>query len=398
MSRPSSIDTLCIHAGRPQCDGDPLVAPLVQSTAYLRAGLDSTAPHAYSRVSNPTVDALEQALGALEQSPPAVTFASGLAAETALFLAFLRAGDHVICGRAVYGGTTRLLRHLFAGLGVDATFVDATRLEEVAAAFRARTRLVLVETPANPTLELTDLDQVARLVHAHGALLAVDNTFLTAALQRPLDHGADFSVYSTTKFVEGHGVALGGAIVARDADALARLRFVRKCTGGIQTAWHAWLTLQGLRTLPLRLARQAATAERIAAALAHAPGLRRVLHPSRATGEQARIARGQHRGGHGAVVTFELPDGAAAQRFARALELVRLAEHVGSVETLLTHPATMTHADVDPAARRAAGISDGLLRLSVGLEAAEDVLADLERGLAAVERGATREAPCPARA
>src|SRR5262249_27115104 len=212
---------------------------------------------------------------------------------------------------------------------------------------------------------------------AHGAALAVDNTFLTPALQRPLEHGADFTVSSTTKFVDGHGAALGGAIVSRDPAALERLRFVRKCTGGIQTPWHAWLTLQGLRTLPLRIERQSATAERVANALAARGGLVRVLHPSRATGEQAAIARRQHQGGHGAVVTLELPDGEPAARFARSLRLVRLAEHVGSVETLLTHPATMTHADVAPEARRAAGMPDGLLRLSIGLESPEDILADL---------------------
>jgi cystathionine beta-lyase/cystathionine gamma-synthase len=389
--------TLCAHAGQGRRDGEPLVHPIVQSTAFARDGLESTAPHAYSRVSNPTVAALEETLGTLEDAPPAVAFATGLAAETALLLATVRAGDHVVCGRAVYGGTTRLLSRIFADLGVAATLVDSTDPQAVAAALRPCTRLVFVETPANPTLQLTDIGALAGIAHAAGALLAVDNTFLTPVLQRPLDLGADVSVLSTTKFVEGHSAALGGALVARDPELLARLRFIRKSTGAIAAPFNAWLTLQGLKTLPLRLARQSSSAQRIAEELAGRPEIARVLYPTLLGPAARALAARQHLGAHGAVLAFEPAGGLpAARAIAARVRLCRLVEHVGSVETLLTHSASMTHADVPADERRAAGIPDGLLRLSVGLEEPEDILDDL---LAALTAGAQpeREAACATR-
>lgn len=379
---------ICPNLGHGPGDGDPLVAPLVQSTTFRRDGVGSNPPHQYSRVSNPTVAALESALGALEDAPPAACFTTGLAAETALFLALLKAGDHVVCGRSVYGGTTRLLRSLLPDLGIDATFTDATDLDAVRRAVGARTKLLLVETPANPTLDVTDLAACAAIAHERGARLAVDNTFLTAVGQRPLDFGADVTVQSTTKLVDGHALALGGAIVSRDAALLERVRFVRKSTGAIQTPFDAWLTLNGLRTLPVRLERQSRTAETVAGWLAPQPSVVAVHHPSLATGRARALAEAQHLGTHGTVVSFELDGGLDAGRaFAQALTTCTLAEHVGSIETLLTHPASMTHADVDPAERRAAGLSDGLLRLSVGLEPAGAIIDDLARGLAAAACG-----------
>lgn len=396
-ARPS-LATLCAHAGGGNADGEPLVAPLVPSTTFCRDGVESRAPHQYSRVSNPTVAALERALGSLEDAPPAVAFGSGLAAETALFLAVLRAGDHVVASRALYGGTTRLLEEVLAPLGVAATFVDTTDVAATRDALTARTRLLFVETPANPTLDVSDLSALAGLARDAGALFAVDNTFLTAVLQRPLDLGADVTVTSTTKFVDGHSAALGGAVVARDAELVERLRWVRKCTGAILSPWNAWVTLQGLKTLPLRLARQSDSARRIAAALAERPDVRVVHHPSLAEGEQRRVAERQHLGGHGAVLSFE-PRGGLAR--ARALvtrtRLCRLVEHVGSVETLLTHSASMTHAGLAPERRAAVGVTDGLLRVSVGLEEPEEILADLELALDATTRAGEEVAPCDLR-
>lgn len=388
-------DTLCARAGQGQHDGDPLVTPIVQSTTFCRAGLDSRAPHAYSRVSNPTVDALEHALGALENAPPAVAFASGLAAEAALFFGLLRSGDHVVCGQAVYGGTTRLLQQLLAGLGVETTFVDTTRVADVAAALRPGTRLIFIETPANPTLDLTDVAAVARVAHDAGALLAVDNTFLTAVLQRPLDCGADLSVYSTTKFIDGHSAALGGAIVARDERLLERLRFIRKCTGGIQTPLNAWLTAQGLKTLPLRLRRQSETARCVAEWLAGRPQVTRVLYPTFRPDAETAIARRQHLGHHGAVVSFELAGGREpAQRLLRHTRLFRFVEHVGSVESLITHPATMTHADVPPRQRERVGVTDGLVRLSIGLEDPADLIEDLRDAIQSATVESSDATPC----
>ena len=386
---PLDFATRCAQAGRGRGDGEPLVPSIVQSTTYARDGLSSAAEHCYSRVSNPTVSALEAALGSLEDAPPAVAFATGLAAETALFQALLRAGDHVVVSRALYGGTTRLLRQVLERSGIAATFVDTRDLESLERAFRPSTRLLFLETPANPTLDLTDLAAASALARARGIRVAVDNTFLTAALQQPLDLGADVSVYSTTKFIEGHSVALGGALVARDPALLEELRFVRKCTGAIQSPFGAWLTLLGLKTLPLRLARQSESAELIAGRLARREDVVRVHYP---TLSDPGLAARQHRGAHGAVLSFELAGGyERACAVLRHVELCTLVEHVGSVESLLTHSASMTHGSVPPEERRAAGVSEGLLRLSVGLERPADVLADLER---AFERSAEEVASC----
>jgi len=387
-----AFQTLACGLGQPAGCSEPLVTAIVQSTTFTRAGTDDDAPHQYSRVSNPTVSVLESALGRLEDAPDAVCFASGLAAETALFLALVKAGDKVVCGRSVYGGTTRLLRDLLEPLGVETVFVDASDALAIEGAVDARTRVVFVETPANPTLELTDIRAAARAAKRVGAKLVVDNTFLTAVVQRPLDLGGDVSVYSTTKFIEGHSAAPGGAVVSRDEAVLERVRWVRKSTGAIQSPLHAWITLQGVKTLPLRFERQSRTAAEVARELAGLGSLRRVLHPSLEGFGQKRLAREQHQGGlHGAVVTIELDEEACDVRaFLGALRLCRLVEHVGSVETLVTHPATMTHADVPALQRRAAGLTDGLVRISVGLESSAAIAGDLSRALAVSRGGAAR--------
>ncbi|MCA9280476.1 MAG: aminotransferase class I/II-fold pyridoxal phosphate-dependent enzyme [Phycisphaeraceae bacterium] len=399
LSAPLGLDpdTLCAGLGIGGGDGEPLVTPLIQSTTFCRDKVGSNAPHQYSRVSNPTVAALERALGALENAPPAVAFATGLAAETALFLSLLNSGDHVVCGRTVYGGTTRLLQQLLPDFGITTTFVDSTDLHPVRLAIRPSTRLVFIETPANPTLDITDIRSVADIAHAAGALLAVDNTFLTPILQQPLDLGADISVYSTTKFIEGHSVALGGSLVSRDPTLLERFRFIRKCTGAIQTPFNAWLTLNGLKTLPLRLRRQSESAEIIARWLADRDEISRVYYPSLSICTSRSLIERQHLGFHGAVISFELTGGIeSARRFAESLERCALVEHVGSVSTLITHPASMTHADISVDERLDVGITDGLLRLSIGLESPGAIIADLERALASVNVGRGEVLTCAA--
>lgn len=378
-------NTLAVRGGRgPDPWSRALVTPLVQSTTFVGESLDAPPPHAYSRVSNPTVSALESRLGAIEDCLPAACFGTGLAAETALFLAMLKAGDHVALGEAIYGGTVRLVRELLAGLGVLHTFVDTTDARNVAAAITPRTRLVFIETPANPTLSLTDVAGVAAVAHDAGALLAVDNTFLTPAIQRPLDLGADACVYSTTKHIEGHSAAMGGAITSRDERLIGRVRWVRKCTGSIQAPLNAYLTERGLATLPLRLREHSRNAQRIAEWLAERPGVARVYYPGLPDFPQRDLAQRQHAGGlHGGVVSFEVEGGFGAVRaFLSRLRLCSLVEHVGSVETLITHSASMTHADVPRDQRLRVGITDGLVRLSVGLEDPADVIADLDRALA----------------
>jgi cystathionine beta-lyase/cystathionine gamma-synthase len=363
----------------------PLVGSLAQTTTFHQSHIGQTGCHSYSRVSNPSVDESEVVLGAIENCPPAICFGTGLGAETALFLALLRAGDHAVVGDAIYGGTTRLFRQVLSELGITSTFVNTSDPASVERAITPRTKLVFIESPANPTLVLTDIAAIAAITKRHGVPLAVDNTFLTAVLQRPLELGADISVYSTTKLIEGHSSACGGAIVSRDTAILDKVRWIRKCTGGIQAPLNAWLTTRGVKTLPLRIRQQSKNSQVIAEWLALNPHVSKVNYPGLADHPQRELADRQHLEGlHGAVISFEVVGGAVAgKRVLEGAQLCALVEHVGSVETLLTHPVTMTHADVPPEQRRAAGITDGLIRLSVGLEEPEAIIADLAQAIAA---------------
>ncbi len=363
----------------------PLVGALAQSTTFHQSKIGQVGGHSYSRVSNPSVDESEVVIGAIEDCPPAVCFGTGLGAEAALFLAVLKAGDHAVVGDAIYGGTTRLFRQVLNELGITSTFVDTSDARNVEKVITPRTKLVFIETPANPTLALTDIAAIAAVTKKAGVLLAVDNTFLTAVLQRPLELGADISVYSTTKLIEGHSAACGGAIVSRDGALLDKARWIRKCTGGIQAPFNAWLTTRGLKTLPLRIRQQSRNSQVIAEWLASNPHVAKVNYPGLAGFPQAELAARQHLEGlHGAVISFEVVGGAVAgKRVLEGAKLCALVEHVGSVETLLTHPVTMTHADVPPEQRRAAGITDGLIRLSVGLEEPEEIIADLAQAIEA---------------
>jgi len=374
--------TLAVRGGR---RNDPVqgsvLTPVHQSTTYARPDLDAPVPYSYSRQDNPTVAALEDALGAVEDAPSALAFSSGMSAITTLCLSTLETGDHVVLGDPVYGGTVRLAREVLANLGVDVTFADAAAPEQVAAALTPRTRLVLIESPANPTLRLSDIAGTAEVCRRHGALLAVDNTFLTAVGQRPLDLGAQVSVYSTTKYIEGHNATIGGALVTRDADLRQRCFHRRKTLGTIQAPWDAWLTLRGLTTLPLRLERHSRNALRVAGWLEQQPGIIAVHHPGLASFAQRELAQHQQHLG-GGLVAFTLEGGLTAGRqLLGGLSLCILAENLGAAETIITHPASMTHADVPADQRRAAGIDDGLVRLSVGLENPEDIIADLARAL-----------------
>jgi len=361
------IETQCIHAGlSPDPTTGAILTPIFQSTTFVQPRVGEDTGFTYSRSGNPTVAALERQLGALEGAE-AACFGTGMAAITALLLATCCAGDLVVVSSVVYGGTTRVLRDVLARFGLRFRADPPQAIDPTGA------RLVLVETPANPTLVLTDIAKVAARCKAAGALLAVDNTFLTAALQQPLALGADFSVYSTTKYVEGHNSTVGGAVVGQDLEAL---RFVQNATGCGQKPWEAWLTLRGLKTLPLRMERHSESALALALFLQGHPRVRAVYHPLLREPELARRQQ-LHWGG---MVAFEVEGDAVAVM--NALQLCSLAENLGAVETLVTHPATMTHACVPPAQRLAAGISDGLIRLSVGLEHLDDLRADLERGLA----------------
>lgn len=372
--------------GEPDPATGAVVTPIIQSATYHQPRVGEHRGHTYSRASNPTVSALERCLGQIEHAPPGVCFASGLAAETALFLALLKSGDHVVVGDVVYGGTVRLLRQVLGGLGVQSTFVDLSSPGALAGAIRKDTRLIFVETPANPTLKLTDIRAAASIARAAGVLLAVDNTFLTPVIQKPLDLGADISLYSTTKLIEGHNSTIGGAIVSRDEALLERLRFIRKSVGSIQAPHDAWLTLRGVRTLPLRVRQQSESALRIARWLERREGVSRVIFPGLDSFPQRDLAARQHATAHGElhgnVVSFEVEGGVSrAVRMLNNLSLCLLAESLGAVETLVTHPLTMTHGDVPREERERIGITDGLIRLSVGLEDPADIERDIDRAI-----------------
>jgi cystathionine beta-lyase/cystathionine gamma-synthase len=379
--------TIAVHAGRsPDSEHGALVPPLVQSTTFAQRGLGNPGAHTYSRTSNPTVAALEEALGALEDAPPAVAFGSGMAAITTLVLTLARPGSEIVVSDPVYGGTTRLLGEILGPWGIVPRPVDLTSPETLRGALSARTSLVLVESPANPTLSLVDLSAAARDCRERSIPLAVDNTFLTPLVQRPLDLGALVSIQSTTKYCDGHNTTIGGALVSRDLALLARLRRTRKTVGSIQSPFDAWLTLRGLTTLPYRHAQQSRTAATIARFLSTHASVANVLHPALDNFPQRSLALKQHGDGddrQGAIVSFTLQGGQEkVERFVSRLRLVSLAENLGAAQTLLTHPVTMTHADVPEALRARGGITDGLLRLSAGLEDAGDLIADLTWALA----------------
>ena len=374
--------TVAIHGGlSPDPATGAILTPIYQSTTYVQEAVGVHKGFTYSRAANPTVDALERALGALENAPPAVCFATGMAAIATLFFSVLKTGDHAIVSEVVYGGTVRLFQQLLGGLGISCSFVDASDTRAVEDAITPQTRIIFVETPGNPTLKLCDVAAIAAIAHRHGIKLAVDNTFLTAVLQPVLDLGADISVLSTTKYIEGHNSTVGGSLATRDQALLERFRLVRKTLGSIQSPQEAWLTLRGLKTLPMRLERHSSNALRVAEWLEQHGNVERVLYPGLASFPQPELAARQHKL-HGGMLAFEVAGGAeAGAAVMNAVKLCSLAENLGAVETLITHPASMTHADIPRATREALGISEGLVRLSVGLEDPADIIADLEQAL-----------------
>ena len=377
-----NFDTLALHAGTyPDPTTGAILTPIYQTTTYRQEAVGQDKGYTYSRSANPTVSALERRLAALEGADCCTCYGTGLAATTALSLALLSAGDRVVVSQAVYGGTVRLFRQVLANFRVEAEFVDTSDEQALAEALRPPTRFLFIETPANPTLRVTDIQLAARLAKEADALLIVDNTLLTPALQRPFELGADVVLHSTTKFIEGHNATIGGALITRDADLHERFLFARNAIGAIQSPFPAWLTLQGVKTLPLRMARHSESALRIARFLIANDRVTKVIYPGLESFPQFELVQRQQRSG-GAIVAFEVEGGVKAGiRLMNSVRLCALAENLGAAETLITHPASMTHADVPPKQREAAGITDGLVRLSVGLEDPLDLIRDLERAL-----------------
>lgn len=388
MSRALGFDTLAVHAGEaPDLAGSgDVVVPVHLASTFARGALDQPPRgYEYSRSGNPTRDTLETRLAALEGGEHGIAFASGLAAETAVFLTLLRPGDHVIAFDDLYGGSRRLLTQIFGERwGVSVTYVDARAPGAVVDAFRPETRLVWLETPTNPMLRLCDIRAISAAAHGRPrCLVAVDNTFATPVFQQPLALGADVVVHSTTKYLNGHADSVGGVVITSNAGLHERLRFHQNAAGAVLSPFDSYLVLRGLRTLALRMRAHARNAARIAEWLGERQDVARVIYPGLESHPQHDLARRQM-SGYSGMVTFELSGGAArARRFLEALEIPRLAESLGGVESLVESPALMTHASVPAEARAALGLSDGLVRLSVGIEDSEDLLADLQQALAA---------------
>jgi len=358
--------------------------PIYLSSTYAFPGFERPGAHEYSRTSNPSRDLLAGALARLEGGAGAVVTASGMAAVD-LVLSLVRPGDLVLAPHDCYGGTYRLLAQRAERGHLDLAFVDQADPAALDAALARRPKLVLVETPSNPLMRVSDIRAIALRAHAAGARVAVDNTFLSPALQRPIALGADFVLHSTTKFINGHSDVVGGAVIAADPAAAEELAAWANIAGTAGAPFDAYLTLRGLRTLFPRVERQSANAAAVASFLADHPAVAAVHYPGLATHPSHALAASQQQG-FGAMLSFELAGGTGAvRRFVEAVGVFTLAESLGGIESLVAHPATMTHAGMGAEARRAAGISDSLLRLSVGLEAEADLLADLARALAAAD-------------
>ncbi len=376
-----------IHAGvEPDPVTGAILTPIYQSTTYVQESIDNylSKGYSYSRSGNPTVRALENKLNILEGGADCRAFSTGMAATTATMMALLNAGDHAIVSDVAYGGTYRLSTMILPRFGIEFTFVDTSNPDAVRAALRDSTRLIFTETPANPTLKLTDIAAISEIARERSIPHAVDNTFLTPYYQRPLEMGADLSIHSTTKYFDGHNATVGGAVISATQELDEAIKYVQNTIGSIMSPQVAWLTMQGCKTLSVRMDAQCANAMAIAEYLEGHPKVDKVCYPGLASFEQQQLATEQA-SGFGAMIWFEVKGGIrAGKKLMDSVKLWALAENLGSVESLVTHPVTMTHADVDEAERKRVGITDGLVRLSVGLEAVEDLIEDLEQGLANV--------------
>jgi cystathionine beta-lyase/cystathionine gamma-synthase len=370
--------TRAIHVGNEKCpETGAVVRPLHLSSTFVQPGAGKWGEYDYSRSGNPTRKALETTLASLEVGCGALAFASGMAA-THCVVAMLKTGDHIVAGSDIYGGTYRLLHKVTNRAGIGVTLVDSTDPKNVAAAISSATKLVWIESPGNPLLTITDIAACAEIAHRRGALLGVDSTFATPVLTRPMELGADIVMHSATKYLGGHSDLVGGALVVRDKSLFDELYFVQNATGAILGPMESFLCSRGIKTLELRVREQSRTAQRLAEWLAEHPRVQRVLYPGLANHPGHALAKGQMDGAFGAMLSFELRgDFAAAKRFAESTQLFQLAVSLGAVESLIEQPASMSHASYDAADRARFGISDGLIRLSVGLEAFEDLRDDL---------------------
>ena len=374
--------TRAIHAGQVR---EPLsgavMTPIYQTSTYVQEGLGKHKGYEYARTQNPTREAWERCVASLEGATHGFAFASGLASLDNT-LKLLRAGDHVISGENVYGGSHRLMERVYAGLGLSFTFVDMRDVRNVERAVTPATKLVFCETPTNPMMALADLSAIGDLTQAHGFLFVVDNTFATPFFQQPLSHGADIVMHSATKYLNGHSDMVGGMLVTSRDDLAERIGFLQNAAGGVPGPMDCWLALRGVKTLPLRMRQHDANGRRVAAWLRDSKVATKIYYPGDASHPQHELAKKQMTG-FGGIISIDLGDAARARRFGEKTRIFALAESLGGVESLIGHPASMTHASVPPAMRESMGLTDSLIRLSCGIEDGDDLIADLEQAFAA---------------
>jgi cystathionine gamma-lyase/cystathionine beta-lyase/cystathionine gamma-lyase/homocysteine desulfhydrase len=377
------FSTICIHAGQePDPSTGAIITPIYQTSTYVQEAVGKHKGYEYARTQNPTRSAVEANLAAIEGGRAAFAFASGMSAISAI-TARLGTGDHVIVTDNTYGGTFRLFDKVLRRYGLEFSYVDTSDLEAVDAAFRPATRLVFVETPTNPVMRITDIAAVSARAHARGARVVVDNTFASPVLQRPIALGADLVVHSTTKYLNGHSDSVGGVVVAMRDDDIEWLRFIQNSSGAILSPFDSWLVLRGTKTLMLRMEKHSANGQALAEYLLKHPKVTRVYYPGLPSHPQHALARKQMPIGCGGMLTFEVASVDETHRVLNRFKLMALAESLGGVETLVSHPASMTHASV-PAERRAAiGLTDTMIRISAGIEDVDDLKEDLEQALGA---------------
>src|SRR6202162_6315038 len=376
----SGFATRAIHIGQ---EPDPftgaVTVPIYATSTYVQEEIGKHKGYEYARVSNPTRDRLETNLAALENGVAAKVFASGMAAINAI-VTMLKSGDHIVAGHNLYGGRARRLNHVLANFGLTLSYVHTLHLYKVESAFQNNTRLVFLETPTNPLMQLCDLRAASELSHRHGAEVVVDNTFMSPYFQRPVEFGADMVVHSTTKFLNGHSDGLGGVVVCTKPEQAEKLAFLQKAAGAILSPFECWLILRGVKTLAVRMEQHDRSGRRVADYLSKHKKVQKVFYPGLPDHPQHELAKRQM-SGFGAMIAFETGSLANANKMLRKVRVCSLAESLGGVETLISHPATMTHAAVGEEGRRKIGITDGMVRISVGIEDVDDILADLDQAL-----------------
>jgi cystathionine beta-lyase/cystathionine gamma-synthase len=375
------FDTKVVRAGiTPDPTTGSILPPIYETATYVLPEVGRDLGFDYTRSSNPTRQVLEENLAAIDSGKYAVSFASGMSAVDSCFK-LLSAGDHIVCGDDVYGGVTRLLDNVTANQGIDVSYVDTTNPDAVRNVITPKTRMLWIETPTNPLLKVSDLEEMVKIAKENDILLGVDSTFATPVFLRPLEYGADIVMHSTTKYLAGHNQIIGGVIITNHQHVYEKMKYIQKTIGAVSSPFDCWLNLSGLKTLHLRMKRHEESALAIAEFLEGHSKIDRVLYPGLASHPQHAIAKAQMSGFSG-MIAFELTGGTeAGKRLMNNVQLCGLAESLGSVETMITHPASMTHVDVPAEDRRKRGLTDGLVRLSVGIEDVEDIIADLESAL-----------------